>query len=142
MLEVKIYRAWDIRTARQIQIYSLKRVGSPEMVPKNLKTKKVKAVTKETSKKYRTRHLCNRNYCRWAETGEHQLYTVSDSEFWHFSFTTRRLDSKSRVQSVLNGFAPYSGRLIHNYSLNTRNDKSHDPGGNNGNNSLMNLLIL
>ncbi|XP_025202408.1 kinesin-like protein CG14535 isoform X3 [Melanaphis sacchari] len=42
------------------------------------------------------------------------------------------LDSKSRVQSVLNGFTPYSGRLNHNYSLNTNNDKSHDPGGNNG----------
>ncbi|XP_026804712.1 kinesin-like protein CG14535 isoform X1 [Rhopalosiphum maidis] len=42
------------------------------------------------------------------------------------------LDSKSRVQSVLNGFTPYSGRLNHNYSLNTNNDKSHDPGGHNG----------
>uniref|UniRef100_A0A2S2PCE2 Uncharacterized protein n=1 Tax=Schizaphis graminum TaxID=13262 RepID=A0A2S2PCE2_SCHGA len=42
------------------------------------------------------------------------------------------LDSKSRVQSVLNGYTPYSGRLNHNYSLNTNNDKSHDPGGHNG----------
>jgi len=82
MLVVKIYRAWDIRTVRQIQIYSLKRVGSPEMVPKNPKTKKVKAVTKETSKKYRIHHLCNRNYCRWVETGKHQPYTVAIARFW------------------------------------------------------------
>ncbi|XP_025418626.1 kinesin-like protein CG14535 isoform X3 [Sipha flava] len=40
------------------------------------------------------------------------------------------LDCKTRVQSVLNGFMTYSGRLNHNYSSNT--NQSHDPGGNNG----------
>lgn len=65
-----------------------------------------------------------------------------DSEFFlHFSFRLYRLDSKTRVQSVLNGFTPYSSRLNHNYSLNTNNGKSHDPGGNNGNNPTINMLL-
>jgi len=63
------------------------------------------------------------------------------SFFLHFSFRLYRLDSKTRVQSVLNGFTPYSGRLNHNYSLNTNNGKSHDPGGNNGNNPTINMLL-
>jgi len=143
---VKIYRAWDIRTARPIQIYSLKRAGSPEMVPRNPRTRKVKAATKETSKKYRTHRLCNRNSCRWAETGGCRGVRCCSGgarsyEFcWHFSFRPYRLDSKTRVQSVLNGFTPYSGRLNHNYSLNTNNGKSHDPGGNNGNNPSIDIL--
>jgi len=150
---VKIYRALDIRTARPIQIYSLKRAGSPETVLKNPRTRKVKAATKGTSKKYRTHRLCSQNSCHWAETGECRGGVrccsggARDSEFcWHFSFRPYRLDSKTRVQSVLNGFTPYSGRLNHNYSLNTNNGKSHDPGGNNGNNPsidvLYNLIIM
>jgi len=80
---VKIYRAWDILTARRTQICSPKHAESQEMVLKNPRTRKVKVVTKGTSKKYRIRRLCNRNSCRWAETGEvHRKHGMRESEFF------------------------------------------------------------